>query len=82
LAKWSVACCPKDQSGLGIHNLSVKNTALMGKWLFNLLTEEGTWQTILKTNILAQKHYPRFFGNQVIHIFGRTDGNKEFFSSA
>jgi hypothetical protein len=23
LAKWSVVCCPKDQGGLGIHDLSV-----------------------------------------------------------
>jgi hypothetical protein len=41
LAKWSVMCSPKDQSKLGIHNLEVKNTALLGKWLFKLLTEEG-----------------------------------------
>jgi hypothetical protein len=38
LAKWSVVCSPKDQGGLGIHNLEVKNTALLAKWLFNLLT--------------------------------------------
>jgi hypothetical protein len=31
LAKWSVVCCPNDQGGLGIHGLSVKNTALLGK---------------------------------------------------
>jgi hypothetical protein len=42
LAKWSVVCCPKDQEGLGIHDLSVKNTALLGKWLFKLLIEDGT----------------------------------------
>jgi hypothetical protein len=31
LAKWSVVCRPKDQRGLGIHNLEVKNTALLGR---------------------------------------------------
>jgi hypothetical protein len=55
LAKWSVVCCPKDQGGLGIHDLSVKNSALLGKWLFKLLTEEGTWQTILKRKYIGQK---------------------------
>jgi hypothetical protein len=55
LAKWSVVCSPKDQGGLGIHDLQVKNTALLGKWLFKLLTEEGTWQIILKRKYIGQK---------------------------
>jgi hypothetical protein len=38
LAKWSVVCSPKDHGGLGIHNFEVKNTALLDKWLFKLLT--------------------------------------------
>ena len=41
-------CCPKDHGGLGIHDLQVKNRALLGKWLFKLLTEEGVWQTLLR----------------------------------
>jgi hypothetical protein len=41
LAKWNVVYCPKDKGGLDIHDLEVKNSALMGKWLF-VLTEEGT----------------------------------------
>jgi hypothetical protein len=48
LTKWSIICRPKDQGGLGIHDLEVKNKALLGKWLFKLLTEEGVWQTLLK----------------------------------
>jgi hypothetical protein len=31
LVKWSVICTPKDQGGLGIHDLQVENTALLGK---------------------------------------------------
>ena len=31
LAKWSVVCRPKDQGGLGIHDLQVKNEALLSK---------------------------------------------------
>jgi hypothetical protein len=53
LAKWSVVCCPKDQGG--IHDLSVKNTALLGKWLFKLLTEDGIWQTILKKKYIGSR---------------------------
>jgi hypothetical protein len=43
-------CCwhHKDRGGLSIHDYEVKNTALLGKWLFKLLTKDGTWQTILK----------------------------------
>jgi hypothetical protein len=55
LAKWSVVCSPKNQGGFGIHDLEVKNIALLGKWLFKLLTEEGTWQTILKRKCIGQK---------------------------
>jgi hypothetical protein len=46
---------PKDQGGLGIHDLEVKNTALLGKWLFKLLMEDGTWQTILKIKYIGSK---------------------------
>jgi hypothetical protein len=48
LAKWSVVCSLKDQGVLGIHDLEVKNTALLGKWLFKLLKKDGMWQTMLK----------------------------------
>jgi hypothetical protein len=34
---------------------SVKNSALIGKWLFKLLTEDGTWQTIFKRKYIGQK---------------------------
>src|SRR4051812_17981250 len=55
LAKWSVVCRSKDQGGLGIHDLQFKNEALLSKWLFKLLTEDGVWQTILRNKYLGQK---------------------------
>jgi hypothetical protein len=55
LVKWSVVCKPKDQGGLGIHDLQVKNSALLGKWLFKLLTEDGVWQTLLKRKYIGSK---------------------------
>jgi hypothetical protein len=30
-------------------------TALLGKWLFKLLTENGMWQTILKQKYVGSK---------------------------
>jgi hypothetical protein len=53
LAKLSVVGSPKDQGGLGIHDLEVKNTSLIGKWHFKLLTEDGTWQTLLKRKYVS-----------------------------
>jgi hypothetical protein len=37
-----------NQGGLGIHDLEVKNKALLGKWFYKLLTEDGMCQTLLK----------------------------------
>ena len=53
LTKWSVVCRPKDQGGLGIHDLQVKNEAFLSKWLFELLTEDGVWQTMLRNKYLG-----------------------------
>jgi hypothetical protein len=47
LTKWSVVCRPKGQGGLGVHDLEVKNRALLGKWLFKLLIIDRVCQTIL-----------------------------------
>jgi hypothetical protein len=46
---------PLDQGGLGIHGLGVKNMILLSKWLFKLLTKDGTWQTILKRKYVGSK---------------------------
>jgi hypothetical protein len=55
LAKWNILCLPKDQRGLGIHNLNIKNTSLLSKWLYKLLTSDGTWQQILCNKYLGSK---------------------------
>jgi hypothetical protein len=46
---------PKGPWGLGIHNLKAKNTALLGKWLFKFLIEDGIWQNILKLKYFGTK---------------------------
>ena len=55
LAKWDILCQPKDQGGLEIHNLELKNVALLRKWLYRLLTTNGTWQQILHNKYLGTK---------------------------
>jgi hypothetical protein len=52
LVKLSIVCSPKDQGGLGVHDLEV---ALLGKSLFKLLTEDGIWQTIITRKYLGSK---------------------------
>jgi hypothetical protein len=55
LTKWSVVCRSKDQGGLGVHDLEVKNRALLGKWLARLLTEDGVWQQLLRKKYVGSK---------------------------
>jgi len=55
LTKWKIVCQPKDQGGLGVVNLAVKNKCLLSKCLYRLLTEDGMWQQILKNKYLGSK---------------------------
>ena len=49
-------CCrPKDQGGLGIEMLEIKNQCLLSKWLFKLLHEKGVWQELLTNKYLGGK---------------------------
>lgn len=38
-----------------MHDLDTKNTALLSKWLFKLLTSDGTWQQIPHNKYLGSK---------------------------
>ena len=49
-------CRPKDQGGLGIENLGVKNRCLLSKWLYKLSVEtDATWAQILHNKYLHFK---------------------------
>jgi hypothetical protein len=48
-------CRPKDQGGLEIEVLELKNKCLLRKWLFKLLSEEGMWQQLLCNKYLKNK---------------------------
>jgi hypothetical protein len=41
LTRWDIICQPKDQGGLGVHDLEIQNKCLLSKWLFKLINEQG-----------------------------------------
>jgi hypothetical protein len=55
LTKWNIICRPKDQGGLGIEVLELKNRCLLSKWLYKLFNEDGVWQELLHNKYLRQK---------------------------
>jgi hypothetical protein len=59
LSKWNILCRPKDQGGLGIEVLELKNKCLLSKWLFILLSEEGMWQQLVHNKYLKNKTLAR-----------------------
>jgi hypothetical protein len=48
-------CQPKDQVGLGIQNLDIKNKCLLSKWIFKLFNKEGMWRDLLRNKYLRNK---------------------------
>jgi hypothetical protein len=55
LTKWNVIFRPKDQGGLGIEVLEIKNLCLLSKWLDKLINQEGVWQELLHNKYLNNK---------------------------
>jgi hypothetical protein len=53
LAKWSILSQPKNQCGIGIHDLGTKNISILSKWLFKLLISIGTWQQLIRNKYLG-----------------------------
>jgi hypothetical protein len=43
LVEWEKVCSPIDEGGLGIRNVRRFNQALLGKWLWRFVHEEGAW---------------------------------------
>jgi hypothetical protein len=41
--------------GLGIIDHDLQNKCLLSKWIFKLINEEGTWQSILRNKYLRNK---------------------------
>lgn len=55
LVNWNDVCQPRDQGGLGVTNLDVKNVSLLCKWLWRLENKEGDWQELIRAKYLKKK---------------------------
>jgi hypothetical protein len=55
LTKWNIICRPKDEGGLGIEVLEIKNKCFLSKWLYKIQNEEGVWQELLRNKYLHSK---------------------------
>jgi hypothetical protein len=56
LDNWNIICRPKDQGGLGIKSLELKNKCLLSKWLYRLAVErDGVWLQLLRNKYLHSK---------------------------
>jgi hypothetical protein len=78
--KWSIVCFPKDQGGLGVHDLEVKNRALLGKWLTKLLTGDGVWHTILRRKYVDSSLISQvFWKHGDSHFWASLMATKQFF---
>jgi hypothetical protein len=53
LTKWDIICRSKDQEGLGVEVLELKNKFLLFKLLYKLLNEGGMWQELLHKKFLS-----------------------------
>ena len=48
LVSWDVVCNPKAKGGLGFGKISLRNLALLGKWLWRYLREGSTlWHQVI-----------------------------------
>ncbi|KAL5172857.1 putative ribonuclease H protein [Glycine soja] len=46
---WKTVCLPKQKGGLGIKDIHTFNMALLGKWMWNLMYQQGAlWVAILE----------------------------------
>jgi hypothetical protein len=73
---------PSQRYGrLGIHDLAVKNSTLLGKWLFKLLTEDDVCQTFLKRKYIGEEVLSQIIWKSGDSHFwaGLANGNEEIF---
>jgi hypothetical protein len=81
LSKWNILCRPKDQGGLVIEFLELKNKCLLSKWLLKLLSEEGMWQQLLCNKYFKNKTLAQVEVNPTNSPFwkGRMHVKEDFF---
>jgi hypothetical protein len=82
LSKWNIIYGPKNQGGLGIEVLELKNKSLLCKWLFKLMNEQGVWQELLCNKYLHSKTLTQVSAKPMDSSFckGLMKVKEEFFS--
>lgn len=60
LVNWPVICQPRDQGGLGVTDISIKNICVLCKWLWKLETSDGIWQQLIRNKYLRTKSIHEF----------------------
>ena len=69
LARWDILCRTKDQGGMGIENLEVKNICMLSKWLYMISIEEGCGYSYCETSICTLKCFLRSWHTRMILLF-------------
>lgn len=55
LVNWLYVFQPRDQGGLGVIKLDIKNISISCKWIWRLENEAGDWQNMIKAKYLNKK---------------------------
>jgi hypothetical protein len=71
LDKWDILRKPKSIGGMGIMDLDIQNKCLLSKWIVKLMSEEGTWQKMLKK---------KYFKDKTLSQVERKKGDSHFWS--
>jgi hypothetical protein len=70
---------PKIKEDSGIHDLKVKNRALLGKWRFKLLTEDRVRKTLLNRKYLPKCFVQSFLDPWDSHLLAGLMATKKYF---
>jgi hypothetical protein len=70
---------PKIKEDSGIHDLKVKNRALLGKWRFELLTEDRVQKTLLNRKYLPKCFVQSFLDPWDSYLLAGLMATKKYF---
>lgn len=54
LVRWPGICQPREQEGLGVSDLQLKNVSMLCRWIWRLKNEEGDWQNLVRAKYLKR----------------------------
>jgi hypothetical protein len=79
--KWNIIYCTRDQGGLGIEVLEIKNKCTLGKWMFKLLNKDGACQELLHNKYFQHKTLSQVQAKVIVSPFWKgLMGAKQDFS--